>query len=160
MPLDCLQIKTLVKQPRWPYSFKSFVLDKTEHMQKCRTILGNGENLLYIYFFRVFRTQVLQNYFRVFLSVLSFEIMQDIYRNLLMHHFLRSNVGTSYSYPPHKYWRIAKKLVRWPMLFFCWFIFSLEHNLCTYHQAKNWEFGISFWNSIHLLNSLDNCTSF
>jgi hypothetical protein len=32
------------------------------------------------YFFRVFLSQVLQNYFRVFLLALSFEIMQDIYR--------------------------------------------------------------------------------
>jgi hypothetical protein len=32
------------------------------------------------FLFRVFRSQVLQNYFKVFLLALSFEIMQDICR--------------------------------------------------------------------------------
>jgi hypothetical protein len=38
------------------------------------------------FFYRVFRSQVLQNYFRVFLFALSFEIMQDICRRPVIGH--------------------------------------------------------------------------
>ena len=37
-----------------------------------------------------------------------------------------------------------KKLVRWPMLIFCFFQ-PRTYTVCTYHQVKNWELGISFW---------------
>jgi len=93
MPLDCLQIKILAKQPRWPYFF---VLDTTEHiickngelgifcnidmservLYEGKKILGPGWKSAML----VFLSQVLQNYFRVFLLALTFEIMQDMCR--------------------------------------------------------------------------------
>ena len=87
MPLDCLQIDILTSVALF-FKKTCFILYTTENIISKNGELGisgnivMSERLLYLFyiFLRVFRSQVLQNYFRVFLLALSFKIMQDIYR--------------------------------------------------------------------------------
>ena len=152
MPHDCLQIKILTKQPRWPYFFKSLFCSRynwAHYMQKWGTwyflqhsyerksvrcmeekisrwksaILGEGG----------FPISGIANLLQSHPNSIAF---WDYARYLQktsfkMHHLLRSKVGT-----PHKDRQLEKK------------VFFLFFQPRTYHQAKNWELGISFWNLI------------
>ena len=105
---------------------------------------GSKSAIFFFFFFlRVFRSLVLQNYFRVFLLALFFEIMQDICRRPVNASFIEIQNWYLILSPPYKDGRLARKLVRRPMLFFCFFSPKLMY-LSSGKKLRTWYFFLKF----------------